>query len=395
MGRACCSGSCSARLWSQRRGELRWLRPPATKLGRRLICLSSLQEISRLSAAPRSRRHARAPSPRRGGCAAWCRKLTCKLSRRGRWTISSKLWWIGSHLESRVSRLCGEIDDESEGVPRPPLERDCPHLSIDPDTYVKVRQNGRIVSAAAIVALGVDHDGDVNSRNEYRCSEAQTFSTALCTLTRQGLRNIKLVVSDAHRGRLGSRRQGTQCQVAALRRARHGPGRAHADASGGGVSDFIATEFCAGRCRAGADAMAELPIGSAQASDFLDDAELDILACIAFLPQDLSQRRSTSHIDGLHVEIKPRTELVWHFLKRRCHRATDRRLLVLARGSHRIPMRFAPKRPARLMTRAVSSVQPSVWSFHVLKAPNIPRPIITHVGHFDLLMPLLGIERHR
>jgi hypothetical protein len=42
------------------------------------------------------------------------------------------------------------------------IEGDWPYLWIDA-TYVKVRQNGRIVSAAAIIAVGVNNDGRTQS----------------------------------------------------------------------------------------------------------------------------------------------------------------------------------------------------------------------------------------
>ena len=67
---------------------------------------------------------------------------------------------------------------------------------------MKVRQNGRIVSVAVIVAVGVNSDGrrevlgmDIGS------SEAEPFWTAfLRGLARRGLRGVKLVISDAHEG---------------------------------------------------------------------------------------------------------------------------------------------------------------------------------------------------
>jgi Transposase, Mutator family len=69
-------------------------------------------------------------------------------------------------------------------------------------TYVQVRQDGRIVSVAVIVAIGVNGDG----RREVLgmaigSSEAETFWTDfLRKLARRGLRGVKLVVSDAHEG---------------------------------------------------------------------------------------------------------------------------------------------------------------------------------------------------
>src|SRR3982074_3252216 len=56
--------------------------------------------------------------------------------------------------KSQVSRLCGEIDGKIKAFLQRPIEGDWPYLWIDA-TYVKVRQNGRIVSGAVIVAGGV------------------------------------------------------------------------------------------------------------------------------------------------------------------------------------------------------------------------------------------------
>ena len=49
--------------------------------------------------------------------------------------------------KSQVSRLCADIDERVTAFLERPLEGDWPYLWIDA-TYVKVRQNGRIVSVA-------------------------------------------------------------------------------------------------------------------------------------------------------------------------------------------------------------------------------------------------------
>src|SRR5579883_2440595 len=69
-------------------------------------------------------------------------------------------------------------------------------------TSSKVRENGRIVSVAVIVAVAVNSDG----RREVLgmaigASEAETFWVDfLRSLARRGLRGVKLVISDAHEG---------------------------------------------------------------------------------------------------------------------------------------------------------------------------------------------------
>ena len=60
--------------------------------------------------------------------------------------------------KGQVSRLCAEIDDKVKAFLARPIEGDWPYLWIDA-TYVKVRQNGRIVSVAVIIAVGVNSDG--------------------------------------------------------------------------------------------------------------------------------------------------------------------------------------------------------------------------------------------
>jgi len=60
--------------------------------------------------------------------------------------------------KSQVSRLCADIDERVAAFLGRPIEGDWPYLWIDA-TYVKARSEGRIVSMAVIVAVGVNSDG--------------------------------------------------------------------------------------------------------------------------------------------------------------------------------------------------------------------------------------------
>ena len=71
---------------------------------------------------------------------------------------------MGGVSKSQVSRLCEEIDERVNAFLDRSVEGDWPYLWIDA-TYVKVRQNGRIVLVAAIIAVGVNNDG----RRGIRC----------------------------------------------------------------------------------------------------------------------------------------------------------------------------------------------------------------------------------
>src|SRR5471032_2046117 len=147
--------------------------------------------------------------------------------------------------KSQVSRLCEDIDERVHAFLDRPIEGDWPYLWIDA-TYLKVRQNGRIVSVAVIIAVGVNTDGRREVLGmDIGASEAATFWTEfLRKLTRRGLRGVKLVISDAHEGIKAAVSKvlvtaWQRCRVHFMRNA-----LAHAGRSGRRVvSAFIATAF--------------------------------------------------------------------------------------------------------------------------------------------------------
>ncbi|MGH6857458.1 MAG: transposase [Methylocella sp.] len=61
-------------------------------------------------------------------------------------------------MKSQISRLREAIDEKVKAFLDRPLQGDWPYVWIDA-TYVKVRQNGRIVPVAAIIAIGANADG--------------------------------------------------------------------------------------------------------------------------------------------------------------------------------------------------------------------------------------------
>jgi transposase-like protein len=103
--------------------------------------------------------------------------------------------------KSQVSRLCAEIDERVNAFLSRPIEGSWPYLWLDA-TYVKARKGGRIVSVAAIIAVAVNTDG----RREVLgvatgASEAEVFwADFLRSLADRGLRGVKLVIADDHKG---------------------------------------------------------------------------------------------------------------------------------------------------------------------------------------------------
>ncbi len=221
--------------------------------------------------------------------------------------------------KSQVSRLCEEIDERVKAFLNRPLEGDWPFVWLDA-TYIKVRHAGRIVPVAAIVAVGVNAEG----RREVLglgvgISEAEPFwSEFLRSLTRRGLRGVKLVITDAHEGLkaaiskiLGATWQ--RCRVHFMRNALAHVGKAHQAM----VASYIRTAFAQAdetaartQWRKVADQLRpKLP----KLANLMDDAEDDVLAHMAWPKELRSKLHSTNPLERLNREIKRRTNVVGIF----------------------------------------------------------------------------------
>jgi len=110
---------------------------------------------------------------------------------------------VASMSKSEVSRICAALDAEVATFrARSLVGERYPYLWLDA-TYVKVRDGGRVVSMAALVAVGVAMSGErriIGLELAAGNDEGGAWAPFLRGLVERGLAGVRLVISDAHRG---------------------------------------------------------------------------------------------------------------------------------------------------------------------------------------------------
>src|SRR5579885_1059093 len=103
--------------------------------------------------------------------------------------------------KSQVSRLCEELDAEVERFRA--RRRDGPYRYVWLDaTFVKVRDDGRVVSQAIVIAIGVRDSGEreVLGLDVGPSEDGAFWLQFLRGLVSRGLSGVQLVISDSHQG---------------------------------------------------------------------------------------------------------------------------------------------------------------------------------------------------
>lgn len=226
---------------------------------------------------------------------------------------------------SEVSRICAALDAEVKAFRSRPLgEVAYPYVWLDA-TYLKVRDAGRVVSMAALVATGVAATGErrvLGLDLAAGIDEGSAWPRFIRSLVERGLRGVRLVISDDHAGLvkavheqlLGSSWQ--RCRVHLTRNAQDlVPRSARSMVASAIRLVFEQPDGPAARRQLDSVIDTVAPRFPAVA-ELLADAEPDLLAHYAFPEPHRRQIRSTNPQERLNKEIKRRTGVVGIFPNR-------------------------------------------------------------------------------
>jgi putative transposase len=228
---------------------------------------------------------------------------------------------VGGISKSRVSELCEELDEEVERFRNRPLESAYPYIWIDA-TYVKARQDGRVVSTAVVIAMGVK--ADTGEREvlglDVGPSEDEAFWTVfLRSLVARGLSGVRLVTSDAHRGLKGAIEvvlQGSswqRCRVHFMRNALSLVPKVAQQM----VGATIRTVFAQPDSQSAREQWRRVSDGFRtrfpKLACLMDDAEEDVLAYALFPAEHWQKVWSNNPLERVNKEVKRRTNVVGIF----------------------------------------------------------------------------------
>lgn len=106
-----------------------------------------------------------------------------------------------SFSKQAVSEACKELDSAVEAFRTRRIEGDYLFVMADA-TYVKVREDHRIVSKALLIAIGLKRDGrkEVLGFDVAEAETAQTWRAFFEMLRVRGLKGMRMFTSDAHEG---------------------------------------------------------------------------------------------------------------------------------------------------------------------------------------------------
>jgi putative transposase len=226
---------------------------------------------------------------------------------------------IDGMTKDRVSALCRALDEQVEAFRQRPLEGAFPYLWLDAKV-VKVRDHGRVVSKALVVAYAVHESGlrEVIGLDIGEVESGAFWVEFLRSLKKRGLDGVRLAISDQHEGLkaaiarvLGCPWQ--RCTVHFLRDMVMHCRRDQRNLVAAALREVFNAENREQARDRVTQVIGRLEPIAPKVGRLLEEAEEDLIAFYAFPPEHWTKLRSTNPLERVNKEIGRRSDVVGIF----------------------------------------------------------------------------------
>jgi putative transposase len=221
--------------------------------------------------------------------------------------------------KDRVSALCRALDEEVEAFRQRPLDGAYPYLWLDAK-QVKVRDHGRVVSKALVVAYAVHETGvrEVIGLDVGEVESGAFWKEFLRSLRSRGLAGVRLAISDEHEGLKASiaRVLGCpwqRCTVHFVRDMVMHCRRDQRNLVAAALREVFNAESYKQAKERVTGVLERLRPVAPKVCDLLGDAEEDLIAFYSFPREHWTKLRSTNPLERVNKEIGRRTDVVGIF----------------------------------------------------------------------------------
>lgn len=222
--------------------------------------------------------------------------------------------------KSAVSEACKELDKAVEGFRNRPLTEEYPFVMVDA-TYLKAREEHRIIGKAFMVAIGTTRDGrrEVLGFGVYPCENRETWCQFLDTLKKRGLHGVKMITSDAHDGIIHAIGKifpdvpWQRCQMHFTRNILDkAPKKYQADIHANLNRMYNSSTIEEAR-KVRDEIIEEYQEVAEKAMECLDEGFESVMT-VMFLPESMRRYfRTSNHLERLNLEIKRRSKVIGIF----------------------------------------------------------------------------------